>query len=195
MSPVPPSLERFGDELHHAACRELSPESEPTRPHRRLLRRPRALAGGSLGLAGVAAALVVALSAGGATAPPAFAVTRAQDGSVLVHLSSPEGVPGAEHELASMGIDEYAGIAIQYGAQAAEPVTCSPVPGGSAPTVRVVMDSGVVPQGQTGAGSWHLVGCYMHAGTFPGIQGNTGPGTGGAGNSGATGTGTGNSGS
>lgn len=200
MSPAPTSLDRFGEELYRAACRTLPGDAEPDAPRASALRRPRVLAGGSLGLAGVAAALLLALSAGGATAPPAFAVTRASDGSVLVHLSSPEGVPGAEAKLASMGIHEYFGLAIEHGAQVAAPLTCSRAPGTSGPTVQVVMDSGVVPAGETGAGTWHLISCALHPGTFADIKKNfapfsTGSGPAATGNSDPPTTTTGNTGS
>ena len=50
----------------------------PHRSDRRVRARPRVLAGGSLGLAGVGAALTLVLTSG-AAAPPAFAVTREPD--------------------------------------------------------------------------------------------------------------------
>src|ERR1700761_3353321 len=50
-----------------------------------VLRRPRILAGSTLGLAGVGVALLFALS--GPATQPAFAITTNQDGSVLVQLS------------------------------------------------------------------------------------------------------------
>jgi hypothetical protein len=83
-TPIPRSLERFGDELNRAAYRELSTPSRPVRARARRARH-RLLAGGTLGLAGVGAALVLIL--GGSAASPAFAITRASDGSVLVSLN------------------------------------------------------------------------------------------------------------
>ena len=83
---IPPSLERFGAELDRAAHRELSGPSERARVRRP---RPRLLAGGTLGLAGIGAALVLILSAGGAAAPPAFAITTNGDGSLTVNLDTP----------------------------------------------------------------------------------------------------------
>ena len=53
-------------------------------PRRSLRPRRGVLAGGTLALAGAAAAVVVALS--GSTAPPAFAISRNDDGSVLVNI-------------------------------------------------------------------------------------------------------------
>lgn len=78
------------------------------RPHGRraggagLLRRPRVLAGSTLGLAGVGAAVVLGLSA--TDTPPAYAVTRHQDGSVSVKVNRRSGISGANHKLAAMGI-------------------------------------------------------------------------------------------
>lgn len=80
---IPPSLERFGDEIDRAAHRELSSRSGSAPPARRT--RPRLLAASTLALAGVGAALVLAL--GGSAAAPAFAITRANDGSVLVKFN------------------------------------------------------------------------------------------------------------
>jgi hypothetical protein len=73
----------------------------------RALRRPRVLAGSSLGLACIGAGLVLALSAGGAAAPTqAFAITEHDDGSVLVQLNSQEDLGQANQKLAAMGINE-----------------------------------------------------------------------------------------
>jgi hypothetical protein len=62
----------------------------------------RILTGGATAAAAVTAA-VVAISAA-TTAPPAFAVTGNQDGSVTITLNEITGVSGLNGELASMGI-------------------------------------------------------------------------------------------
>ena len=88
-------MSKFTDHL----WRDLVREHGPTLAHAgstragssgrgRFLRRPRVLAGSTLGLAGVGAALVLAL--GGSAAPPAFAITKQGDGSVLVKLNYPQ---------------------------------------------------------------------------------------------------------
>ena len=87
-----PDLERLGDALRASTAIDLAREQRAARPAsagrpRRKRLRPRILAGSTLGLAGVAAALVLALGGTAATAP-AFAITRASDGSVLVHLNT-----------------------------------------------------------------------------------------------------------
>jgi hypothetical protein len=74
---------------------------------RGVLRRPRVLAGGSLGLAGIGAGLLLVLGAGGVAAPTqALAITKHSDGSVLVQLNSQEDIGQANQKLAAMGINE-----------------------------------------------------------------------------------------
>jgi hypothetical protein len=108
----------------HGSALAQADRVEPSRGAR--LRRPRVLAGGTLGMAGIATALVLAL--GGSTAAPAFAVTQADDGSVLVTLNSVPGetVPGLNAKLAQMGVNESVGLYFASGAATAGgPVTCS----------------------------------------------------------------------
>ena len=195
-SPIPPSLERFGDELNRAAHRELSASSRPMRAR---VPRPRLLAGGTLGLAGLSAALVLALGGTAATAP-AFAVTRASDGSVLVTVNTDQTTSwakGANQKLASMGIHEAIdGINVAPGpATSSRPVSCTPgsgmvevAPGGgfqpvpatpSGPPVKVLLGkdgTDVVPAGTTGAGTVHLVSCVYYNYSAPVGAGNSGPG-------------------
>jgi len=182
-SPIPPSLERFGAELNRAAHRELTGPSQPERARARRP-RPRLLAGGSLALAGVGAALVLAL--GGSTASPAFAVTRASDGSVLVHLNINSSLPQVNAKLAAMGTHEQIGIAMAGGPAAVSgPVTCAPHPGVSGPTVKVLdgpNGTEVISPGQTGdntgVGTWHLASCAVYPAstnlsTLRGYSGNS----------------------
>ncbi|HEY4828985.1 MAG TPA: hypothetical protein VIH85_19580 [Solirubrobacteraceae bacterium] len=182
-TPIPPSLERFGDELNRAAHRELS--APPGRARTRLRRsRPRLLAGGTLGLAGVGAALVLIL--GGSAASPAFAITKSSDGSVLVHLNINSSLPQVNAKLAAMGTHEQIGIAMAPGPAAVSgPVTCAPRPGVSGPTVRVLdgpNGTEVITPGQTGdntgVGTWHLASCSVYPAntslsTLPGYSGNS----------------------
>ena len=163
-TPIPPSLERFGDELNRAAHRELSTSSASVRAR---FKRPRFLAGGTLGLAGVGTALVLAL--GGSTAAPAFAVTRQADGSVLVNLDyvSGQNLGQADAKLAAMGLGEQIGIRMAPGAASTSgPVTCAAGAGVSGPTVQVLVGSNgteVIGAGQsagnTAEGSFHMVSC------------------------------------
>jgi hypothetical protein len=171
-NPIPPSLERFGDNLNRAAHRELSTPS-PSLLAR--VPRPRLLAGGSLGLAGVTTALVLAL--GGSTAAPAFAVTRQDDGSVLVNLDyvSGQNLGQVNQKLAALGTHEQISIDMAPGAATtAGAVTCASGPNDSnppAPAVKVLVGSNgteVIGAGQsagnTAEGSFHMVSCSTSAG-------------------------------
>ena len=167
--PIPPSLERFGDDLNRAAHRELSTPSGPVRARIRRP-RPRLLAGGTLGLAGVSTALVLAL--GGSAAAPAFAITKEGDGSVLVNINA-------------MGIDEQVTIYMAIGPAAVSgPVTCTPAPGASSPSgppVKILVGTDgteVIGPGEsagnTGEGTFHLDHCVVAGDTGSGNTGNTG---------------------
>ena len=127
-----PDLERLGEALRASATIDLAREERAARPTgvttrtRRTLRRPRLLAGGTLGLAGIGAALVLALG-GTATTTPAFAITTNSDGSVLVHLNINSSLPQVNAKLAAMGTHEQIGIAMASGpAAVGGPVTCTP---------------------------------------------------------------------
>ena len=88
------------------------------------------LAGSTLGLAGVGAALVLAL--GGSAAPPAFAITKQSDGSVLVKLNylQDQNLPQVNDKLTALGTHEQITIYMATGAAAVNgPVTCTPGPG------------------------------------------------------------------
>jgi hypothetical protein len=171
---------------------------------RRWTPRPRIVAGGSLGLVGVAACLVLAFS--GSTAPPAFAISRNGDGSLLVHLYHVSAVPAAEQQINAMDSfrDVHASIvpaaratSIQQGtltiatlrgpAPVPGPIKCSTEDQGQ--QVEMLLGSNgtdVVPAGVRGAGSWHLAFCSI---TPPRPMSNTDTTT-----SSTTGTTTGNTG-
>jgi hypothetical protein len=192
-NPVPPSLDRFGKELDRAAHRELSATSASLRTR---FARPRFLAGGSLGIAGIAAAATLALS--GAASAPALAVTRDADGSVLVTVSPQTNQPWAEaadQRLASLGITEAIdGIHTAPGpATSSAPVACTPGSGAAAvtpsgalvpapavptgPPIKVAFGKDgteVIPSGTTGAGTAHLVSCIYYSTTETVGSGNTG---------------------
>lgn len=179
-NPIPPSLDRFGDQLADAAHRELSTPSEPMRV--RIGRsRPRLLAGSTLGLAGIGAALVIAF--GGSTAAPALAVTHEADGSVLVTVNVSQTtqpwVEAADQKLAAMGYDESIMVDTQPGAASTPGAVSCTAMGGvdtpSGPPVKVLLGTdgtGVVPSGVTGAGTVHLAGCSSFKTPVPG-GGNT----------------------
>jgi hypothetical protein len=195
-----PDLERLGDALRASTTTDLAREEELARPAvaargglaaawaRRTLQRPRVFAGGTLGLAGVGAALVLALSAGGAAAPPAFAITHKADGSVLVKFNTvTDGqkyhgyLYAVDHTLTTtyqeeIGVGYAAGPAVVPG-----PVNCTPARnafGLPKTPVKVLLGTNgtaVIPSGTTGAGTVHLSGCSLW---------KNGPGTGNTGNTG-----------
>ncbi|HWF55629.1 MAG TPA: hypothetical protein VG223_13405 [Solirubrobacteraceae bacterium] len=179
-TPIPPSLERFGDDLNRAAERELPTSSGSVFAR---VRQPRRLfAGGTLGLAGVTAALVVAL--GGSTAAPAFAITHEGNGSVLVHLNygGNQNLPQVNARLIAMGTNEQITIYMATGAASVSgPVTCTAGPGAGQPNppVKVLVGSNgteVIAPGESGGntaeGSFHLDHCTVAP------TSDTGPGTG-----------------
>jgi hypothetical protein len=187
-----PDLDRLGDALRAGITTDLAREQQAAhanRPEQRraggigVLRRPRLLAGGTLGLAGVGAALVLALGGTAATAP-AYAVTQNSDGSVLVQLNydTDQNLPQVENKLAAMGIHEVVTIYMARGPAAVNgPVTCAPAPGVSGPPVKVLVGKDgteTIGPGQSGGntaeGSFHLVRCTTTSDTGSGITGNTG---------------------
>jgi hypothetical protein len=123
---------------------------------RGLLRRPRVLAGGSLGLAGIGAGLLLVLGAGGAAVPTqAFAITRHSDGSVLVTLNSQEDLGQANQKLAAMGINEQITLYLKPNPTAYQGVEdCTAAPGASAPNPPIklsVISNDADNTGVTGA--------------------------------------------
>jgi hypothetical protein len=131
------------------------------RSARRWTARPRIVAGGSLGLAGVATGLVLAFS--GSTAPPAFAITKNGDGSLLVHLYDISAVPAVVQQLDALDFQGTLGVGINRGpATVPGPITCSTEDPGQ--QVEMLLGSNgtdVVPAGMQGAGPWHLVQCEI----------------------------------
>lgn len=185
-------MSKFTDQLWRDLVQEHGPalahadRPEPGRPP--LLRRPRVLAGSTLGLAGGGTALALAL--GAASSTPAYAVTTNGDGSVLVTINQHSALPQANAKLTAMGIHEQISIRMAPGAAAVSgPVTCTPAPGVSnlpGPSLKVVVGKDgtqvIGPSttaGNTGEGTWHLAACY--------IMGDSGPGSTGSGNIGNTG--------
>jgi hypothetical protein len=148
----------------------------------RLARRPRLLAGSTLGLAGVGVGVALALG-GTAATTPAFAITRTNDGSVLVHLNyvKDQNLPQVNEKLASMGIHEQVRIEMATGAASVPgPVTCTPAKGVSGPTVKVLVGADgteVIAPGQsagnTAVGSFHLVRCFTMDDSGSGNSGNS----------------------
>lgn len=160
--------------------------ADASRPRPGRARRPRVIAGSTLGLAVAGTALGLGLTSMGST-PAAAAVTvaKASDGSILVTLNKPgaQAISQADQKLAAMGFHE--GIEIRMGSGPAAgngPVTCTPEPGiPNQPTVKVLVGTNgtevIKPgatAGNTGVGTWHLNSCNLASDT--GGTGNTGAG-------------------
>ncbi len=168
-----------------------APTERSSRSHGRKVRpwrraRPRVFAGGTLGLAGLGAALLLAL--GGSAAPPAFAITTNDNGSVLVNINRDTALPAANGKLTAMGIHEQVTIYMAPGPAAVNgAVNCTPGPGAGLPRppVKVLVGTdgteviGASQSGDnTGEGTFHLARCTVAPNT------DTGPGTGNTGNPG-----------
>ena len=173
-------MTKYADRLWRDLAREHGPALvQAGRPEPGWARRPRprVLAGSTLALAGVGAAVTFGLTATSST--PAFAVTKNSDGSVLVQINQAQSLPQANAKLTAMGIDEQVTIYMASGpATVSGPVTCTPAAGVPGPEIQVlvgtngteVIQSGTTG-GNTGAGTWHLASCKATEGT-----GNTGAG-------------------
>jgi hypothetical protein len=118
-----------------------------------LLRRPGALAGSTLGVVALAAALTFGLGAlggpggsgnagvpighGGTPSPvteAAYTVTTDADGAVVVTINQQTALPQANAKLAAMGTHEQVGIDMAPGpAAVAGPVSCTPGAGAPKP--------------------------------------------------------------
>ena len=177
-------MSKFADQLWRDLVQEhgatLAHADRPGPGRAPLLRRPSVLAGSTLGLAGVGAAIVLAL---GAASTPAYAVTTNGDGSVLVTINETSALPQANAKLTAMGIHEQITIDMASGPAAVSgPVTCTPAPGASnvpgRPVKVLVGTNGteVIGSGNTGAGTWHLAACHLTGDTGSGNTGNTGAG-------------------
>jgi hypothetical protein len=203
-----PDLERLGDALRASTTIDLAREEQAARPastgqgHHaatglatrapRTRLRPRVFAGGTLGLAGVGAAVVLALSGTAATSP-AFAITQKSDGTVFVKVNfgGPNTLLAADTKL----VDKYHETVMINTAPGQStnpaPIDCAPTadkyaagdPTPSGPRVALLIgkdNTFVIPSGNTGAGTQHLVSCQTYV-SYP--NSNTG-----SGNSGTTGS-------
>jgi len=175
-----PGDPRLGEADHERSPRLLG---RKVRPWTRA--RPRVLAGSTLGLAGIGAALVLAL--GGSATPPAFAVTRHHDGSVAVKIYRTSGIVFANRKLASMGIHERLTV-VKDGQslpqsclknQQTGRVVVSVFSSAAAQQREIVNGTYIPPStaGNTGGvpqpGPWHVVACSSVVTGNPG-SGNTG---------------------
>jgi hypothetical protein len=181
------AMSKFTDQLWSDLVREHGAAlAHADRPKGRV-RRPRIVAGSTLGLAGVGAALLLVL--GGSAATPAFAITKQGDGSVLVKLNYLKdlNLPQVDQRLKELGTHEEITIYMAPGAAAVSgPVTCTPATGAASPSgppVKVLVGSNgteVIGQGQsagnTAEGSFHLDRCVVTSDAASSNAGNTGAG-------------------
>jgi F0F1-type ATP synthase membrane subunit c/vacuolar-type H+-ATPase subunit K len=181
-------MTKFTDHLwsdlveEHGATLAVADRPAAARP--RLLGRPRVLAGGTLGLAGIGTALGLVLTA--ATSAPAYAVTPQSDGSVLVQISVLEAIGAANAKLAAMGIHEQVTVWFATGpATVPGPITCSLNPRAtpSGPLVRVLLGkdgTDEIKAGQSGdntaEGTYHVDHCVASSGADANNTGNSGTG-------------------
>jgi hypothetical protein len=191
-----PDLERLGEALRASTTIDLAREERAARPTRaragarRPRPRPRVLAGGTLGLAGVAAAALLAFSGTAATSP-AYAITQKSDGTVFVKINfwGRQTLIAADTKLIAR-FHETALINTAPGPATVQgPVKCTPTPDRyvsgdptpSGPPVKILLGTdgtGVIPSGDTGAGTVHLASCATYV-SYPNSNsgsGNTGAG-------------------
>ena len=173
-----PDLERLGEALRASTTIDLARDEQTAHADRPepgragFLRRPRVLAGGSLGLAGVGTALALALTAGGAAAPPAFAITNNHQGTLTVNVAQPgDGLFALNPKLAKYG--EHIEFTMAQGpATSPGVVSCVASPQGatvSGPAINVTVgpadsNTQTIASGNTGAGTWHVASCQRYNG-------------------------------
>lgn len=162
---------------------EAPQNRDPREPRRACRVRPRVLAGSTLGVMGVAGALALVL--GTSATPPAYAISKHSDGSVLVQLNSREDLGQANQKLTDLGIHEQITLyRIPGPAAVSGPVNCRPGPGAGPPNppVRVLVNTDRSHSGQgsgnSGEGSTShtvcIVGPSTYSGPFPGNANPTG---------------------
>jgi hypothetical protein len=182
-------MTKFTDNLWRDIAREHGPALEQAGgPGHGRTRRPgpRVIAGGTLAVAAVGAAVTLGLTSMGSTptggtrvVTDAYTITQSSNGSVLVQINQGTSLPAANHKLTAMGIHEQVIIDMAPGAATVSgPVTCTPAPGVSGPPLKVLVGtdgtetiaSGATAD-NTGEGTWHLAHCIATDDT-----GNTGVG-------------------
>jgi hypothetical protein len=191
-------MTRYTDNLWGDLVREhgatLATADRPELRSTPLYRRPRVIAGGTLALAVAGAALGFGLTAPSGSSPAAtgtkhtyttaaYSITQNTNGTVVVQINQQTSLPAANAKLTQLGIHEQVTIYMQSGpAAVAGPVTCTPAPGVSGPTLKVLVGTNgteVIKPGTTGdnsgVGTWSLNKCTTTNGNDgTGNTGNTG---------------------
>ena len=164
-------MTRFEDNLWSDLVREhgarLMQSARPTPGLARVLRHPRVLASGTLGLAAAGATLMLAL--GGSAAAPAFAITLHRDGSVLVKLNrrASRNIVAINAKLAALGLHEAVTIHLAPGAaRSPGAVSCTRTLGGQTPVTVLVGVNGTETiehrfAGKVTTATYHLNHCMV----------------------------------
>jgi uncharacterized protein YidB (DUF937 family) len=178
-------LDDLGDAMRAATTADLAGGPQSARAtsaggRSKLLRRPRVLAGSSLGAAAVAAGAVLAFG-GSAGTSPAFAVTQTSSGVqvTLADYSSGGTIESLNQKLAQMGTGEQVTIYMARGAAPSDgPVSCTQAAGTTGPAIKVLLGTNgteVIKPGEsagnTAEGTFHLASCTASA---AGSSGNSG---------------------
>lgn len=151
---LPPSLVRFGVELHQAAQRELSPRTSL------LTRRRRSIGAVALSSLGIVAATIAITGVFGATAgtAPAYALTQNADGTITVTLENlTTGIAQLNARFAQMGINETVipvdpgcttpGLVADPGASMSDTLTFQPTSVGSKSNLAYFLAAEQLPDG------------------------------------------------
>jgi hypothetical protein len=183
-------MTKFTDHLWSDLAREHGEalaQADRTGPGPARSRRPRVIAGSTLAVAAVAAAVTVGLTSTGNTTADgtrvvtdAYTITQNSNGSVVVQINQETSLPAANAKLIAMGIHEQVAIHMASGPAAVSgPVACTPAPGVQGPPLEVLVGTDgteVIAPGttgdNTGVGTWHLASCDVAGDT----AGNTGAG-------------------
>jgi hypothetical protein len=172
-------MTKFTDHLWSDIAREHGPAlANADRPEpSRALRSPRVLAGGTLAVGAVAAAVTVGLTSTGSTSADgtrvvtdAYTITQNSNGSVLVQINNKESIIAANAKLNAMIKEEVVVRTASGPASVKGAVTCTPGETGmQGPQVKVLLGTDgtqVIPPGttgdSTGVGTWHLTACSVY---------------------------------
>jgi hypothetical protein len=193
-------MTKFTDNLWRDLAREHGAAlTQAGRPQAGRARRPssRVIAGGTLAVAAVGAAVTLGLtstagstSAGGTRlVTAAYTITQNSSGSVLVQVNNKESINAADEKLNAMLKEQVVLLMGGGPASVKGPVTCAPgVSNMQGPPVKVLLGADgtqvIVPGttgDNTGVGTWHVNACKV----FPTADmGKGGTGTGNAGSTG-----------
>jgi hypothetical protein len=191
-------MTKFTDHLWSDIMQEHGPAiANASRPGPGRVRRPRAIAGGTLALAVAGTALGLGLTSTGGTAASttggttvvtaAYTITTHSNGSILVKMGDQESVNALNQKLNAM-IQEEVVLRFEPGAAPVSgPVTCTPgEPNMKGPQVKILLGTDgtqVIAPGatvsNTGEGTWHIGTCSVipTADIGKGGTGNTGSGS------------------